>query len=345
MNKKIFILGIDGFIGSHLRDKHIELGDEVFGIDKDRYRYIDQDQYLFYQENLLYHHDWENTKLYIKQIKPDFVYNCIAVANPDFYVKEPIITYDIDFELNKKIIDFLVYEHIPFIHFSTSEVYGKIQPTESFNEDTSNLILGPSQNIRWIYATSKILLEQLIISYITKMGTEACIVRPFNFIGWDIDWIPSMNMCGKEWKPRVYSCFIDQILKNEPFQIVGDGKQKRCYCHIDDAIEGLVSITDHWENCSGEILNIGNPYNEITIFNLAMDMLRVYNEITKQNKPFIYNLVSGDEFYGPGYDDSERRMPDISKIKTLTGWEPKISMEDMLQISIPKTLIEMCKIN
>ena len=342
MSRKIFILGVDGFIGSHLRDKHIELGDEVIGVDKDTYRTTSFNKFLKY--DLLYDSEWERMKRIIRLHEPDFAYNCIAVANPDFYVKEPLLTYDIDFDLNQKIIHFLAYENIPFMHFSTSEVYGRIQPTPTLNEDNNYLILGPSQNIRWIYATSKILLEQLIISYIMKRGIQACIVRPFNFIGWDIDWVPCINMCGKEWKPRVYSCFIDQMLKDKPFQIVKPGNQKRCYCHIDDAIEGLVSILDHWENCSGEIINIGNPGNEITIFNLAMDMLRVYNEITKQHKQFIYNLIDGNDFYGPGYDDSERRYPDISKIKRLTGWEPKISMDEMLEISMPKTLKDMCKV-
>lgn len=333
------ILGGDGFIGSHLRDAHIKLDDEVLVVDKNtlRFREID-DQYYIQLLDLMGEYDWYMFKNMFKQFKPDFVYNCIAVANPDFYVKEPILTFNIDFVLNKKIIDFLVEEHIPFLHFSTSEVYGKLQNGKEYVEQESNLILGPTHKIRWIYATSKILLEQLILSYIAKFEIESCIVRPFNFIGYDIDWIPSLEMSGNEWKPRVYSCFMDNLLNNEDLKIVYPGTQKRCYCYIDDAIDGLLSILFNWDKCKGKVLNIGNPNNETNIIRLARRMIKTFNKITVNefNKDMI--LVDGQNFYGFGYEDSERRMPNVDLIKSLTGWEPKISLDEMLETSMIKTL-------
>ena len=337
---KIMILGGDGFIGSHLRDELSKNeNNKIIVIDKNTLRFKNKstniNTYLF---DLMHDFDWHKFKdVFIKE-NPDFVFNCIAVANPDFYVKEPILTYEIDFKLNKKIIDFLVNQRTPFIHFSTSEVYGKIQTTDMYNEITSNFILGPSHKIRWIYATSKILLEQLIFSYIKKFKIEACIVRPFNFIGYDIDWIPSLDMCNNEWKPRVYSCFMDNLLKNESLKIVHPGSQKRCYCYIDDAIDCFMSILNNWDKCKGKVLNIGNPNNEITILDLAKLMIKKDNEITlnKFNKDTV--MVSGNDFYGIEYEDSMRRMPDINLIENLTEWKPKILMEEMIEKSIKKTL-------
>lgn len=336
---KIMILGGDGFIGSHLRDKHIELGDDVLVIDKNvlRFRKIDEHCYTYLIE-LMDESEWYSFTKIFKQFDPDFVYNCIAVANPDFYIKEPILTFEIDFNLNKKIIDFLVSNRTPFLHFSTSEVYGKIQNDKEYIEKESNLILGPTHKVRWIYATSKILLEQLILSYINMFKIEACIVRPFNFIGYDIDWIPSLKMGGNEWKPRVYSCFMDNLINNENLQIVYPGTQKRCYCYIDDAIDGLISILNNWDNCKGKVLNIGNPDNETNIIRLARRMIDKYNKITVNefNKGII--LVDGQNFYGIGYEDSERRMPNVDLIKKSTGWESKTSLDEMLEKSMIKTL-------
>ncbi len=338
---KVVILGGDGFIGSHLKNKHIDLGDEVLIVDKHNLRSRERmyDRYYYYLNlDLMNEPDWIELREHISYFNPDFVYNCIAVANPDFYVKEPILTYEIDFSLNLKIIDFLSSMRIPFIHFSTSEVYGKIQTNDKYNEITSNLILGPSHKHRWIYATSKILLEQLIFSYIIKYEIESCIVRPFNFIGYDIDWIPSLDMCDNMWKPRVYSCFMDNLLKNEDLKIVYPGTQQRCYCYINDAIEGLISIVNNWDKCKNRVLNIGNPNNETTIIDLARLMINIYNKITVNefNKGMI--IVSGENFYGKGYEDSERRMPDISLIKELTNWEPKTLLNEMIEKSINQTL-------
>jgi len=335
---KILILGGDGFIGSHLRDELIK-NNKIIIVDKNTFRYKEPTKNCHtYLLDLMEESDWYEFVRAFDHYKPDFVFNCIAVANPDFYVKEPILTFNIDFVLNKRIIDFLVTRGTSFLHFSTSEVYGKIQTTSEYNEKTSNLILGPSHKLRWIYATSKILLEQLILSYINKFNIKSCIVRPFNFIGYDIDWIPSLDMCENEWKPRVYSCFMDKLLKNEDLKIVYPGIQQRCYCDIDDAIKGLIAIMNNWDKCNGKILNIGNPNNETTIIDLAKLMIQKYNEITinEFNKGMI--VVPGESFYGKGYEDSERRMPNINLIKELTGWYPEVSTEKMIEKSIKKTL-------
>jgi len=332
---KILILGGDGFIGSHLRDAHLERGDEVTIIDKDCLRSKRQSNYTFIQKELTCSEDLVDFNMDF-----DFAYNCIAVANPGFYVKYPQQTYDIDFRLNLELITVLQSCGIPYMHFSTSEVYGK-KWEEPYNEETTNLIMGPVQNHRWIYATSKILLEQLILSN-TLPRNQAVIVRPFNFVGHDIDWIPAYQG-QKEWIPRVYSCFMNSLFRGTNLQIVSPGSQRRCYTYIDDAIEALLSIVDNFDKCKGRVINVGVPDNEITISGLACKMICYWMDITGSKRPTSHTIrIDGEDLYGKGYEDSERRIPDISLIKSLTGWEPKTNLHDTFYKSMVQT-IEMLK--
>ena len=120
--------------------------------------------------------------------KPDFIFNCVAVATPHYYVKYPIDTFNLDFSVNYDIIKSIIHHKIPFMHFSSSEVYGK-KWESPYQEDITDLTIGPTHKSRWIYATSKIMLEQLIKAH----NCEHVIVRPQNFFGWDMDWLPDMN--------------------------------------------------------------------------------------------------------------------------------------------------------
>ena len=332
--RKILIFGGDGFIGSHLRDAHLDRGDEVTVIDKNEIRHKGHRKCKVYKCELTKN----NIGNFISLIHDkDFIYNCIAVATPDFYVKYPIETFELDFELNYEILKTIHKYKIPYIHFSTCEVYGKYQLSDKYSEKISPLIMGPSHKVRWIYATSKILLEQLILSHHKRGDCEAVIVRPFNFIGHDIDWIPCIDG-EQDWSPRVYSCFLSALLSNLPMFVVEPGTQTRSYCYIDDAVEALLSITDNFDNCKGKVINIGNPENETTIIRLAKLMRSMYGLFGKKQYTSKIIKISGDSFYGPGYEDSEKRVPDISLIKNLTGWEPKMSLYDTLKLSMMKSI-------
>ena len=219
------------------------------------------------------------------------------------------------------------------VHFSTSEVYGKRQLTPSYGETTSDLILGPTQNLRWIYATSKILLEQLINAY----NCNSVVVRCFNFVGHDIDWIPVYDG-QKEWIPRVYSCFMNSLMSGESLKVVNPGTQKRCYTHIDDAISALALIDTNWNKCKGKVFNIGVPENEISILELAKMMTNFMGEITEKIIKQNIQTVDGTELYGKGYEDSERRVPDISLIRDTVGWQPKFDLETTFKASMLKTI-------
>lgn len=331
---KILILGGDGFIGSHLLQKHILKGDTCTILDINNvrtkptgrvYKYIKHDISSGGLESIL------------KNLKPDLVYNCIAVATPSFYVKHPTQTFNLDFLVNYEFIcKPLLNTKIPFIHFSTSEVYGK-KWNSKYKEFKSDLTIGPVDKSRWIYATSKILLEQLLMS---SANSNFVIVRPQNFCGWDMDWLPDMETnSDKKWIPRLPACFLNALFFNKNIMVVKPGTQKRCYTHINDAVEGIYSIVENWETCStkGKIFNIGNSNNEMSIECLA----KLYQSIWKKQtnkKPSAIKYISGTKYYGDGYEDSERRLFSDKRIKKFTGWSASLDIEKTIELVISEAM-------
>jgi len=331
---KVLILGGDGFIGSHLLTQHINQKDRCWVMDINNLRtHSNSPEYTFI------HNDIKNNNLnkIIKKIKPDLVYNCIAVATPSYYVKHPIETFNLDFLLNyQNICKPLLESKIPFIHFSTSEVYGKTW-TSKYKEDFSNLTIGPTHKSRWIYATSKILLEQLLLS---SNQNNFIIIRPQNFCGWDMDWIPSLqNNKDKTWIPRLPACFLDALMFNKNILVVRPGTQKRCYTHINDAVQGVLGIVNNWDKCikDNPVYNIGNKNNEIDIMSLAKLYQQTWKNITgKKSKPI--KLIDGCKLYGEGYEDSERRLFCDKKIRKHTGWKPILNIRQTVEGIVSEAL-------
>jgi nucleoside-diphosphate-sugar epimerase len=198
-----------------------------------------------------------------------------------------------------------------------------------FNEDTSDLIMGPINKHRWIYASGKQLLERAIHAYGLKKDFHYSIIRPFNYIGERIDYLPSE----KNGNPRVFSHFMDALINGNPMPLVNGGLQKRCYTYIKDATDAHVRIIeDKNKVCDKQIFNVGLSSNETTIRDLAVLMRDIYKEHFMENGQKVSELVSipGDEFYGEGYDDIDRRLLDNSKLIELTGWEPEYDLKTML---------------
>lgn len=326
---KVLILGGDGFIGSNLAKKHNSLGHQVTVVDKNDYRSngnLIQKDITFPSVSSVMRGLWGTKRI------PDLVYNCIAVATPAFYVQNPLATFDLDFMVNKEILDFLHTHKIPCVHFSSSEVYGKTW-TETYTEE-SNCTFGSADKQRWIYATSKLLLDQ----YILASGMDCCILRPFNFCGADMDWlefIPENN--DKRWIPRLPACFMNNLIQRLPLNVVLPGTQRRCYTYIGDAVEGILSIVNNWSKCSGEIINVGNTQNETTILDMAKLFIQYYSDISGDD-PITIKYIDGIELYGNGYEDSERRLFSDDKMIRLTGWRAKIDLESTVRLTIENSL-------
>jgi UDP-apiose/xylose synthase len=216
------------------------------------------------------------------------------------------------------------------VYGRTVESYSK-SPQECgpspFHEDTTPLLLGPVGAQRWSYACAKQLLERAIVALYFEKGLDYTIIRPFNFIGPRMDFIPGID---GEGLPRVVACFMEALFSGKPLKLVDGGKNRRSFTFIDDAIDAIDAIISKPEKSKGQIFNIGNPANEITIEELAVRMKRLFETMTGHTRPIEIVSVPSREFYGEGYEDCDRRIPDIAKARLLLGWEPKVSLDESL---------------
>jgi UDP-apiose/xylose synthase len=333
--KTIGIIGCGGFIGSHLVEGFLaHTGYRILGIDRT----------LRKIENLLHHprvsvtktdiHEFSDLEIWIG--KCDIIISLAALCNPSLYNTVPLRVIESNFTLPARIVDVCADQKKRLIHFSTSEVYGKTlqglcgsERVDDYllREDDTPLILGPVTAQRWSYASAKQLLERLVIGYGLERGLEFTIVRPFNFIGPRMDYLPGID---GEGIPRVFACFMKALLFREPLQLVEGGLNRRCFTAIADAVDAVIRIVDRPRETAGHIFNIGNPANEITMHGLALRMREIYSKLTggADSQPVT---VSAESFYGKGYEDSDRRVPDITKARTLLGWEPLIGLDGALR--------------
>jgi nucleoside-diphosphate-sugar epimerase len=251
------------------------------------------------------------------------------------YIKDPLYTFQLDFMENLWIVDQCIKHHKRLIQFSTSEVDGKspalFLPNEAFpfDEDKSQFILGPINKHRWIYASAKQLLERVIHAHGLQNQLNYTVIRPFNYLGPKIDFLPSEE----EGVPRVFSYFMDALLYNKPMYLVDGGDQKRCYTDIRDATDALIKIIDDdSDKTFQQIINVGHLRNETSIKNLANIMRSLWTDHYKNKLPSM-STITGEDFYGRGYDDSDRRIPVSSKIENL-GWFPKYELYETLKYTI-----------
>ena len=342
----ILSLGAGGFIGSHLTHRLLREGCAVTAVDIDLDKVSDDigRSNLHAVQQDIREPGWDLDRAVGDA---DLVIDLIAYANPGLYLRIPLEVFRLNFIENLKIAEACVRHKKRLIQFSTCEVYGRTAASlpnarladpedpihATFSEDTSEYILGPVSKHRWIYSCAKQLLERVLHAYGLEMGFNYTIIRPFNFIGPKIDFLPSDG----EGIPRVFSFFMDALLNGTPMQLVNGGSNRRCYTYIDDAVECCWRIVQNPGGvCDRQILNIGSPNNEISIRQMAETMREIYAAKFRAPGAPLSEIVSvtGEEFYGPGYDDSDRRIPDITKARTLLGWEPVWPVRDILETTM-----------
>ena len=342
----ILALGAAGFIGSHLTERLLRAGHRVVAVDL----YDDKIADFGHHENLTFLRQdirepgWDMERL-VRET--DLVVDLVAYANPGLYVKIPLEVFRLNFTENLKIAELCVKHAKRLVQFSTCEVYGRTVssiPTANvrdphdpahatFSEDTSELIMGPVNKHRWIYACAKQMLERVLHAYGIEQGFNYSIIRPFNFIGPKIDFLASEQ----DGIPRVFSWFSDALLHGTPMKLVDGGYRQRCYTYIDDAVECCCRIIENPGGvCDRQIFNIGSPNNETTIRGLAELMRELYRQKYLAPGERLSDIVevTADEFYGDGYEDSDRRIPDITKARTLLGWEPQWTLEKLVAASL-----------
>ncbi|MEO8669020.1 MAG: NAD-dependent epimerase/dehydratase family protein, partial [Bauldia sp.] len=214
------------------------------------------------------------------------------------------------------------------LHFSTSEVYGKTGGSDApFKEGETDCILGPVANHRWIYSSAKQLLDRIIHAHGQAGTLDYVIVRPFNFIG------PLMDDVVPHWtredNPRVLANFMSALIYGRPIRLVDGGRSRRCFTYIEDALTAIELLIRRRQEVSRQIVNIGNPDNETTIADLAERLVAIYRDRCDRAATARIEDVSAAEFYGPGYEDCDRRVPDISKLRLL-GWAPRFGLDETL---------------
>lgn len=260
------------------------------------------------------------------------VIDLVAYANPSIYISDPIGTVTLDLFENLWITELCVKHKKILFQYSTCEVYGldngRNQP---FNEEESLLIVGPIKEHRWIYSCAKQMLERIVHAYGIKNELDYIIIRPFNFVGPRIDYL--IRDKEEDGNPRVFSHFMSALLMNKPLPLVDGGVNLRSYTHIEDATDAFIRILANRTRFNREIINIGTPANEISIRGLAELMIELYIEETGANFTAGTVDIASKDFYGKGYADCDRRIPDNSKITSL-GWKEKYDLEEIFRDAI-----------
>ncbi len=337
-SKNIAITGCSGFIGSHIVERLLSTTDyQIYGIDisESRIKHLKNNSaFSFYNLNIT---DSSRMKEILAQCGT--VISLVALCNPSLYNTRPVDVITTNFTNAIDIIKLCCDYNCRIIQFSTCEVYGKTLAglTSSkkmddyiLKEDQTNLIMGPVLAQRWSYAAAKQLLERIIYAYGFEYGLDYTIVRPFNFIGPGMDYIPGID---GEGIPRVLACFMESLLFNKPLKLVDDGLSRRCFTYISDAVDAVELILKNPKSRQ-QIFNIGNPENEISIKDLANLMIELFQQIAPNSFSAGTLTVSSRDFYGEGYEDCDRRVPDISKIQNMLEWKPKTNLRDALRVTI-----------
>jgi nucleoside-diphosphate-sugar epimerase len=326
---KILILGVNGFIGHHLTAKILSETDwRVYGMDLSAERLgdtVDHPRFEFVEGDIAINKEW--IEYHVK--KCDVILPLVAIATPKTYVERPLSVFELDFEENLRIVRQSHRYGKRIVFPSTSEVYGMC-PDDAFDEDASPLVLGPISKERWIYSSSKQLLDRVIWAYGHHEGLAFTLFRPFNWIGPRLDSLET----AKEGSSRVVTQFAAQLVMNEPIQLVDGGQQRRCFTYVDDGIDGLMRILANKAGAAnGQIFNIGNPANDCSIRDLAHLLRDLYARHPKtQGRPVPPILeVDSREFYGKGYQDIQTRTPSIRRAQEILGWSPRFGLEDALR--------------
>lgn len=328
---KIFAIGVNGFIGSALARRVVTETDwSVVGIDaeKDRLdpKLLAHPRFEFFHGDMTINREW--MELQIKRC--DIVVPLAAVAIPKIYIENPLLVFELDFLENLRVIQMVVRHGKRLVFPSSSEVYGMAEDG-SFDEEKTNFVLGPIHKHRWIYSCAKQLLDRVIFAYGLQRGLRYTIFRPFNWVGPGLDRMEELKIGNS----RVVTQFISDLVFNRPVTLVDGGRQRRCFLYLDDGIDALMRILRNTnEAANHHIFNLGNPENELPIRELAELLVSLYGTFPYAlEHPFTagFREMSGEEYYGRGYQDMAYRTPSIQKAKELLGWKPQHGILEMLR--------------
>jgi UDP-glucose 4-epimerase len=308
---KYLITGGAGFIGSHLSESLLNKGHLVVTLDDlstGSENNLSQFKENFYFEygNIL------NKDLVNKFVNEcDFVIHLAAALGVMNIVNKPLKSLKTNIQGTETVLEACDKYRKPVLIASTSEIYGKNDKVPLNEED--DRIIGHPLKSRWSYSEAKAVDESLAYFYFLESKLPVRIVRFFNTVG------PRQVGHYGMVVPR----FVEAALKNQPLNVYGSGEQIRCFCHVKDAIRALMLVIDS-DKTIGEVFNIGNN-QQVTIMELAKKVI----ELTGSKSEI--ETIPYEEAYPEGFEDMQRRVPDISKIKQVLGWEPEINLDQIIQ--------------
>lgn len=308
----ILITGGAGFIASHLTEVLLKDGHRVLAIDDLSTGRMENAALFKSHPNFSFARASISNEQLLDRLMSQcsVVVHLAAAVGVKLIVENPVHTIETNVMGSAQVLKTALRYGCRVLMASTSEVYGKGVKIP-FSED-DDVVMGPTSKSRWSYAASKMVDEFLSLAYGQQYGLEVVTFRLFNTVG------PRQTGQFGMVIPRL----VEQALKNEPITVYGDGQQQRCFVDVRDVVRALQALAFH-PQAPGQIFNIGSQ-DEISILQLAERV----KKLAKSSSTIT--LVPYSEAYAPGFEDLQRRVPDVSKLTKLIGWKPERSLDDML---------------
>ena len=309
---RALITGGAGFIGSHLAEALLNDGHEVDIIDNLSTGSIRNVGHLKSNPRFKYTIDTLTNEPLLAELidRNDVIFHFAAAVGVKLIVEQPVHTIETNVHGTEVVLKHANKKKKKVVIASTSEVYGKSADVP-FRED-ADLVMGATVKHRWAYACSKAIDEFLALAYYKERGLPVIIVRFFNTVG--------PRQTGQY--GMVLPSFVRQALSGEPITVFGDGTQSRSFTYVGDVVECLLKLVNE-PKAVGQVFNIGNK-EEVTILRLA----EIVKSLTGSSSPIEF--VAYDQAYEEGFEDMPRRVPDLTKVRQLVGYEPKVQLNEII---------------
>ena len=310
---RALITGGAGFVGSHLAEALVARGDEVYVIDNLSTGSIENIEHLKPHPSFRYTIDTIMNEPVTAELidRVDVVFHLAAAVGVRLIVESPVNTIETNVHGTEMVLKLANKKKKKVVIASTSEVYGKSEVVP-FRED-NDLVMGPTSKGRWSYACSKAIDEFLALAYHKEKRLPVVVVRLFNTVG--------PRQTGRY--GMVIPNFVKQALMGHPLTVHGDGSQTRCFTSVSDVVEGLLRLAAH-DGAVGRVFNIGNDREEVSILELAR-RVKARTSSTSEIQTVPYSQA-----YEEGFEDMQRRVPDLSRIRALVGYEPQVHLDQIL---------------